>query len=407
MDNSAALQVQFRLVFGDCEGDESLQLHLGNMSYHNASVYDLTNASFTAAVNPTQLPGSGGPAIFEGTVDIPAGEDFSDAVVLVPETGDGAEGLELFRVQLVDGPGYVPIEDTASNIGVIFGGKIVSPEGHAEWVLGIVDGVVLFAPNNSSAALRDYATDVSELGDNPGINANDVRQGAVGNCYFMAAVRALTIRDWTAIKRLFHEHEDGSISVALYEPDPTEGFEEPTSFSWKWVNYPASDMLSRGFDTADFSGDVDDDGNLEIWTLLLERRFMESQYFQVLEHAGQLNAWKALTGCEGSFYSFDGMSDEGILAVVQEYLSTGDSLLIAATQAVFSGGAHYVVANSDGQYVFSHHAYNVESATADGVFLENPWGHDDVRPLETDLLDETLAGLYVFEINVGDGPGDE
>ncbi len=107
---------------------------------------------------------------------------------------------------------------------------------------------------------------VGGAGDQYEIDPNDVRQGALGNCYFAAAMMAVAKANPSLIRKLIKSNGDGTYTITLYTEKGTEDFLVTPYFpAYRYsadVNLPA------------YAGYGDIQPNLaEIWPMLLEKAY--------------------------------------------------------------------------------------------------------------------------------------
>jgi hypothetical protein len=217
-------------------------------------------------------------------------------------------------------------------------------------------------------------------------SGQDMRQGSVGDCYFIAALGALADSSAAAIENMFIDNGDGTWSVRFYYQEPLRG----------WV----ADYI-----TVNTMLPVWSNGNLVyaqpgpnggLWLPLLEKGYAQ---WNETGHEGRdgTNTYAALnSGCMNTV-------DEQVLGTVAMTYSpvAGD---LAAKQSVVAAlqsgkavtAAIFLSGDPDVFYqlgLVSCHAYVIasydadpNSPTYDMFFLENPWGCDEPLPLSWSQL---------------------
>lgn len=93
-------------------------------------------------------------------------------------------------------------------------GKLTSIQNGDDYNLGVND-------DTEEKVDYEYTKIVADLfkkgtGDDNEIHPNDVRQGYLGNCYFLAAIQAIAQSDSGALKKLIKDNGDGTYEVTLY-----------------------------------------------------------------------------------------------------------------------------------------------------------------------------------------------
>ncbi|MBI1903872.1 MAG: hypothetical protein HYS13_22440 [Planctomycetia bacterium] len=204
-----------------------------------------------------------------GTVQIPAGQN--SATITLHAAADTPEGdLETFVVTLET---TIPGTSTPAGYDVIptptdLKGTKPTFNGTDSATCTIVEDITLFAAYNDEATLVDPVQS-----PNPGIHENDVRQGQVGDCYFLAAVAALARENWQAIYDMIEDHGDHYI-VKLHDTRNVYGTGWQPFSDLEEIRIDKEDLLNRGPDMANLSFDWDTStGKWEVWNVVLEQAF--------------------------------------------------------------------------------------------------------------------------------------
>lgn len=246
--------------------------------------------------------------------------------------------------------------------------------------------------NNSNihygATSQGQAT-VQGRGDSHAVATNDVVQGHLGDCYFEASLVSLAknqpdllqnnidgpLSDGTYNIRLYKKNWRGQFNSVIYNVSPVF----PTDGT---VNGGAGASGTDPHASYNRGGDLDANGNREIWVSLYQKAFamMEGGY-DVMDGGYAEHALEALTGQEHSQSSFAGGLFSGASSATEardttlSALRTGGSV-VASTY----GEGHFNGLNatdkkfaSDRQIVGGH-AYSVLNGSASQVRLRNPWG---------------------------------
>jgi hypothetical protein len=121
-------------------------------------------------------------------------------------------------------------------------------------------------------------------GDEHDIDPNDVKQGELGDCYFLASAAAVARANPELIRKLIRKIDAHNYEVTLYPADRSGGETAPTKVI-------VSDMFpiqANGLPAYAYTGDVGEDGP-ELWVMLLEKAY-----------ATQAGRYAAIDGGEGS-----------------------------------------------------------------------------------------------------------
>ena len=147
-----------------------------------------TSAAEKDLDNPTALVADGQT---EATITFAANEILK-SITLTPKQdanlqGGGMEWLETFTVQIKTAgvTTYTSLAaGTSMEVDSIRAGLVV----YEKVTVSILDDITLFATENSVPALKD-----TTVGTN-GADLNDIKQGSVNDCFFMAAIGAMAQR---------------------------------------------------------------------------------------------------------------------------------------------------------------------------------------------------------------------
>ena len=186
---------------------------------------------------------------------------------------------------------------------------------------------------------------------------NDIDQGYLGDCYFLASLASLADQDPGVIKQMIAPMGDGTYAVRFYSG---------TTAVYLRVD---ADLPTSG--SAPIYAGLGRDN--ELWVALAEKAYAFFRYGQN-SYASIEGGWmgdvnRAVTGVASPNVSTSSMSASSIATTISNYLSAGHALT-AATWS--TAGAPFV----------GNHAYMVKSIeTSEGttyVTVYNPWAWDGV-----------------------------
>jgi hypothetical protein len=236
------------------------------------------------------------------------------------------------------------------------------------------------------------------------IKPEDVVQGGVGDCSFMAALMALAtdnpqwVADHTAQSLDAAGNKVFSVQLRLDTSWLTHTFNEKTGNILSDGRRQAKVLLADGtYNYHEDAGDdtpVSDDG-VEIWPQLYEKAWTQFSSGSGVT-TDPATAWQALTGKGAQIVSTSGMSNldirDGIAAALQ----------VSQKKQVCVGTFSYLAPSLKAYYanggLVENHAYLVTGVDWDNgvVTLKNPWGEKDVRLLFSHL---TAAISHVYILN--------
>jgi hypothetical protein len=216
-------------------------------------------------------------------------------------------------------------------------------------------------------------------GDSNRFSPNDVRQGKLGNCYFMASLMAIA----KSHPRVLQTNIDGPLSNGTYN---VILFSRNTFGGWepKTYNVEPRFPMQKG-DPSKFAyaqpGDLDGAYETEIWVMLYEKAFAQRQgSYKNSDRGFEEDALEAITGQEHTRFSFSGgvaeigrWSEKEIQHGIQKHLKSGMPVTAGTHMQVFmdhSSEAKFARENR----IIGKHAYAVMSANATHITVRNPWG---------------------------------
>jgi hypothetical protein len=187
-----------------------------------------------------------------------------------------------------------------------------------------------------------------------GVSADDINQGAVGDCWFLSAVTGVAGRDPQSLQEGIKENPNGTISVRLYDSEGNE----------HWVTVTPELPLDEDGNPAGVSS------NGELWVAYYEKAFAA---FYDQDNDGLSGSYKAIEGDytdKAGPYLTGRPADEidADFDDVREKYDQGEVVIVG------SPGEKKVEDKFKDGYVTGH-AYVVDGFTDDGkIILRNPWG---------------------------------
>lgn len=158
--------------------------------------------------------------------------------------------------------------------------------------------------------------------ENPGgklyvndVKLSDIRQGAIGDCYFLAAASALAQQRPNAIKDAFTHHPDGTLSVKLYRRN--EAPDGTTKLVPSSVHIDRSVPVSRknGAPIYAKNSGRPDAKHVEQWPMLLEKAFAkDNRGYKPIVGGNAGHALEVLTGQPSTFVKLDPQSTDGLFS---------------------------------------------------------------------------------------------
>lgn len=242
-------------------------------------------------------------------------------------------------------------------------------------------------------------------GDVDEVAMNDVKQGAIGNCYLMATLGAVAHQDPQAIKNMIRENRDGTYTVTFKERLP---FSNPPAYNDRKITVTPDFPGGIGSNQHAGPGDLDSKGHREIWPLVIEKAYAQyiaggyaemdrgnkPHYMMELitgrpavadpdpEDFSGIGVGKPIGQYGASKLSFDDIDND---------LRNGKAVVLGTSSLV--GTSMYGLRGK--------HAYTVEAAYTDAngqqwLKLYNPWGNNHPAPIPYEAVkDSSLLTMYI------------
>ncbi|MCP4810177.1 MAG: hypothetical protein GY913_24380 [Proteobacteria bacterium] len=223
---------------------------------------------------------------------------------------------------------------------------------------------------------------VKGASDDVDISPHDVKQGSLGDCYFMAGMAATARANAEDIRHLIKDNGDGTFDVTLWLRKNGYGdFEAVTrTVDGRFPMSGSSPKYAKVGSSAD--------GQKELWPMLLEKRLAMEPGDYTLISGG--NVGKNVPGFDGASPMLRGkaerytrttsLNEDQVLQRMQAALDsdqpiTVDSHAMADDQGLASEAKKW--------NVYGNHAYAVESVDIEKglINLQNPWGSSHVKEL--------------------------
>jgi hypothetical protein len=255
-------------------------------------------------------------------------------------------------------------------------------------------------PKHEGSEYEDFANGVAFVqgsGDDHAVDPNDVKQGALGDCYLIAGMAAVARADPRAIQDAIKDNGDGTFDVTLF-------LRATRSSRPRAVTRTVDARLavkSAGRPLYAGTGDTDGD-QVELWTALIEKTVAQHKESYDLISGGNINGdgfvfagvSELLTGKAESYMSTDRMDgDEALLYM--SFALEEKKPLVASSKNI--EGDEELTREANRYNVYWNHAYAPESVDlgARTVNLQNPWGSSHVRDLPIDKFLQYYKALRI------------
>lgn len=251
------------------------------------------------------------------------------------------------------------------------------------------DALPALRPKHDGKEYEDFENGtafVKGAGDDHEVDAHDVKQGALGDCYLIAGMAAVARADPQAIKDIIKDNGDGTFDVTLYLR--RSRYSRPTPVT-RTVDSRLA-VKSSGKPLYAGAGDKED-GQVELWTALIEKTVAQHKESYDLISGGNINKQgfvfagvsEMLTGKAESYLRTDSMDEDDALLYIA--IALEDKQPIVASSRNLKDDEE-LTREANKKNVYWNHAYAPESVDLDArtVTLQNPWGSHHVKDLPVD-----------------------
>ncbi len=221
-------------------------------------------------------------------------------------------------------------------------------------------------------------------GDKDAFSPNDVNQGSIGDCYFLASLMAVANTNPDLLRKAIVDNKNGTFNVKLYKVS-----EESFLFFWKKkvftptiiTLYPTFPVAVDGKDAANpdadanpahaHGGDQDDKGKTELWVRLIEKAYalLMGSYSKIGKGGFGADALEALTGTAYKEEVNTKDTKSRIIEMVKEGVP-----IEVGTKPKLTGLSTDTAKFAKENSLVGGHAYAVMSADDSGIKVRNPWG---------------------------------
>jgi hypothetical protein len=219
---------------------------------------------------------------------------------------------------------------------------------------------------------------ITGTGDGNAIHPNDVSQGQIGDCYLVAGLAELALRNPDVIKNAIRDNGDGSYTVTFWEK---AAWYNPFDSGYHKVeirvtnDFPAKDGNPVFAQPGDISGN-----QRELWPMILEKAYAQhhGSYDSIAGGGNSTGIFSLLTGKDANldggrnFQEWFGWGVE--LDTVANAWERGDGMTVGTS------GNKESPLFKDGTLV-NDHVYFVTNVDRDKqtVSVRNPWGWNNAE----------------------------
>lgn len=226
-------------------------------------------------------------------------------------------------------------------------------------------------------------------GDAHAVSPNDVAQGALGNCYLLAALIATARTDPDTIVSMIQDHQDGTYTVTFQDLGPFRRGAVVRVSDAIPVDRTGQAPVFVGFGDSELR---DGQRVREIWPSVIEKAW--AKYKGSYQRTGDFYSATAFSFLGGSAEGFDprDMSDAQLLEVLRRAEREGHPMTLGTdSPRNMSAEASAAMTRLN---LHGYHAYALHGLKGNRVRLYNPWGHDHpTRAIKISEIRELFASM--------------
>jgi len=241
--------------------------------------------------------------------------------------------------------------------------------------------------------------------DPAAIDPNDVRQGSLGDCYLLAALRSVTRTDPQCIRDMVKDNGNGTYTVRFYLDRfgmslIGRGTKEVTVSTRVPTDSGGSPRYAKTGDAVVVDGKT----RFELWAMIVEKAWAKLKGgYPSIAGGNPGKAMEAITGQTSDSFRPSSRSAPAILSTLERAekdrhpVTCFTPKVEARTGTDGKRGKKKRTWNAlaDRLVVYADHAYSFKSVKDGRIHLENPWGYDHPHPMTA----EEFRRLFV-EVNV-------
>ena len=231
---------------------------------------------------------------------------------------------------------------------------------------------------------------VKGKGDKHAFSPNDVNQGSIGDCYFLATLVSVANTDPGALKKAIKKNRNGTFTVKLHRTS-NKGASNVSASKVKDLTpvyitlYPTFPVSVDAKDTANANassvstahakgGDKNKHGQAELWVRLIEKAFalMMGSYKKIGSGEWSSHALEIVTGkpYKENFSTDTKSRKERIIEMVKAGIPT----TVTTQQSNIDSASTAIKTFAQNNSIVAPHVYSVISADSKKIVIRNPWG---------------------------------
>jgi hypothetical protein len=246
------------------------------------------------------------------------------------------------------------------------------------------DGKALPAKTADQAAAKEEQINgslfVKGAGDANEVDINDVQQGQVGDCYFVAVLAAIARVQPDFIKSMVKDNGDGTYTVTFHTKQGFSGLfgsrsnQSVTVDSKFWTDGAGNPVYAK-------KGDTGAGGKPELWVMVIEKAWAKLQGSYDDINGGKVgdDARKAVTGKDVDYIDPTDLSDTELTKKIE-------AAWAAKQPVIFWSHGDEKSKKLTKNGVVVDHEYALNAAGGGKFTLYNPWGSQHLTDVDVAFI---------------------
>jgi hypothetical protein len=214
------------------------------------------------------------------------------------------------------------------------------------------------------------------------ISIYDIKQGQTGDCYFLSTIGGIALKKPEHIQNMIIDHGDETFTVRFFSETGDPIF--VTVDSKIWVNQDGTPV---------YSGSKTDDGQIELWPMILEKawaKLNDKSYDKIQGDQNHIMSYAtALTGKQLQFVTLDEFEDDTAFykKIKTHFIEKNLPVCFVSRE------------DANVNIVVPFHAYTLEKIEGKTLNLYNPWGEKHLENIDFQFINTNFNSILLYEIN--------
>ena len=215
------------------------------------------------------------------------------------------------------------------------------------------------------------ATTGGDRDDTDAYSPDDIRQGALGDCYFLASLSAVARSNPASLRNRITRQSDGSYNVILYVRDGDNFRQQVVNVT---ATFPQGSGGTGGFTYAR-GGDANAQGT-ELWVRLFEKAYAKLRgSYDAIEADWAAVGLGSVAGEQAENIALSSITNANLKTRIDQAFRAQKPVTVTSnSESFFNGLTGILQTYANSHNIVGPHVYAVMSVTDDEITLRNPHG---------------------------------